>query len=85
MPARDRTTSGRKNGTANPARDSQSEPEADAKDPRVPLTLRVPASSAVKLKLHSLAEGKSASDIVAGLIEANLNKYSILTVPTKED
>ena len=45
-----------------------------------PINLRLPDEILTKLKVHSLATGVPASDIVAKLIDDNLTEYDL--VPT---
>jgi hypothetical protein len=62
------------------ARQQDAKPEqSKEKEERVPVNLRLPASTVTRLKLHSLAEKTSASDIVAELIETHLRKHSIIS------
>lgn len=51
--------------------------EPSGSEAKVPLTLKVPESAAMRLKVHSLAVGRTASDVVAELIETHLTKYHI--------
>lgn len=51
-------------------------PKADAK---VPVNLRLPEGTVRKLKIHSLAEGLSASEVVSRLIEDHLTKHDLVT------
>jgi hypothetical protein len=46
------------------------------------VNLRLPEGSLLKLKIHSLAEGLSASEVVSQLIEEHLTKHELVT---KED
>jgi hypothetical protein len=44
----------------------------------VAVNLRLPAKTLTRLKVHSFAVGKSASDVVATLIEENLRSYDLV-------
>jgi hypothetical protein len=70
--------SARSPATTKPPHDesSSTEPKADAK---VPVNLRLPEASVLKLKLHSLAEGLTASEVVSRLIDDHLTKHELVT------
>jgi hypothetical protein len=48
-----------------------------------PIKLRLPVGTLTKLKVHSLATGIPASDIVAKPIDASPTEYDL--VPTRKD
>lgn len=50
---------------------------ATAEPRRVALTLKLPPDVIHRLKLHALEEGRTASELVAGLVETHCRTYSV--------
>jgi predicted DNA-binding protein len=51
---------------------------------KVPVNLRLPRETALRLKVHALAEDRAAAEIVAELIERHLTRYALVEQPGNE-
>jgi hypothetical protein len=45
---------------------------------KVPVNLRLPRETALRLKVHALAENRAAADVVAELIDKYVTRYEIV-------
>jgi hypothetical protein len=52
--------------------------EAEAKDAKKAVNLRLPEEALMRHKVHSLAERKSLSEVVTELIETHLIKHKLI-------